>query len=68
MIRIALKGLAARKLRVALTGLAVVLGVAMISGTYVLTDTIDQAFGQLFTTGQKGSDVVEAASSGRQTN
>lgn len=49
MIAVALRGLAGRKLRTALTSLAVVLGVAMISGTYVLTDTIDKAFSNLFT-------------------
>ena len=47
-----LRGLGARKLRTALTALAVVLGVAMISGTYVLTDTIDQAFAEIFQTGE----------------
>ena len=40
MISVALKGLAKRKLRALLTALAIVLGVAMVSGTYVLTDTI----------------------------
>src|SRR5581483_5617191 len=40
MLRVALKGLAGRKLRALLTGLAIVLGVAMVSGTYVLTDTL----------------------------
>ena len=44
MTRFALKSLAGRKLRTFLTALAIVLGVAMISGTYVLTDTIDRAF------------------------
>ena len=38
--RFALKGLFGRKLRTALTAIAIVLGVAMISGTYVLTDSI----------------------------
>ena len=38
------RGIGARKLRTVLTALAVVLGVALISGTYVLTDTINQAF------------------------
>ena len=32
-----------------LTALAIVLGVAMVSGTYVLTDTIDKAFDAIFT-------------------
>ena len=44
MGRFAIKGLLSRKLRTALTAVAIVLGVAMISGTYVLTDSIDQAF------------------------
>ena len=42
MTRVTLKGLAGRKLRAALTALAIVLGVAMVSGTFVLTDTIDK--------------------------
>jgi putative ABC transport system permease protein len=44
MIRVALKGLWGRKLRTFLTALAIVLGVSMISGTYVLTDTIKASF------------------------
>ena len=40
--RVALRGLAARKLRSILTAIAIVLGVAMVSGTLVLTDTIEQ--------------------------
>jgi putative ABC transport system permease protein len=58
MTRLTLRGLAARKLRTALTAIAVVLGVAMISGTYVLTDTIDRAFDQVFAEGNAKSDVV----------
>jgi putative ABC transport system permease protein len=41
VLRVTLKGLLGRKLRLALTSLAIVAGVAMVSGTYVLTDTID---------------------------
>jgi putative ABC transport system permease protein len=41
VIRVALRGLLGRKLRAILTALAIILGVAMMSGTYVLTDTID---------------------------
>ena len=48
MIAVSLKGLLGRKLRTALTAFAIVLGVAMVSGTYVLTDTIDKAFANLF--------------------
>ena len=58
MIKVALRGLAGRKLRAVLTGIAIVLGVAMISGTFVLTDTIDRAFSNLFTESYAGTDVV----------
>jgi putative ABC transport system permease protein len=58
VIRVALKGLAGRKLRAALTALAIVLGVAMISGTYILTDTIKSAFGTVFATVYQHTDVV----------
>ena len=58
MIRFALKGLLGRKLRTALTALAIVLGVAMISGTYVLTDSIDSAFDTIFTEVREGSSAV----------
>ena len=58
MIRVSLRGLAGRKLRAALTAIAIVLGVAMVSGTYVLTDSIDQAFGSIFTDVRKGSNAV----------
>ena len=44
MKRIALKSIAFRKTRAFLTAMAIVLGVSMISGTYVLTDTIHSAF------------------------
>jgi putative ABC transport system permease protein len=56
--RFALKGLLGRKLRTALTALAIVLGVAMISGTYVLTDSIDSAFDTIFTEVRQGSSAV----------
>ncbi|HEU5489813.1 MAG TPA: FtsX-like permease family protein, partial [Gaiellaceae bacterium] len=46
------------KLRTALTAVAIVLGVAMISGTYVLTDSIDQAFDKIFTDIRQGSNAV----------
>ena len=58
MTQFALRGLLSRKLRTALTALAIVLGVAMISGTYVLTDSIDQAFDKIFTDIRKGSNAV----------
>ena len=58
MVRVALKGLAGRKLRAALTAIAIVLGVAMVSGTFVLTDSIDRAFDRIFTDTRAGSNVV----------
>ena len=58
MTRFAIRGLLSRKLRTALTAVAIVLGVAMISGTYVLTDSIDQAFDKIFTDIRKGSSAV----------
>src|SRR4051794_30414938 len=58
MTRVALAGLLGRKLRTALTAIAIVLGVAMVSGTFVLTDSIDKAFNSIFTDVRKGSNVV----------
>jgi putative ABC transport system permease protein len=59
--RVALKGLGGRKLRTALTTFAVVLGVAMVSGTYVFTDTIEKAIDTLLTDAYTGSDAVVSA-------
>src|SRR5829696_2366095 len=61
MIRVALRGLAGRKFRAALTALAIVLGVAMVSGTYVLTDTISTAFDSIFQGTYRGTDAVVTA-------
>ncbi len=58
MIRVALRGLLGRKLRATLTALAIILGVAMMSGTFVLTDTIDKAFSTIFDESYAGTDVV----------
>ncbi len=58
MTSVALKGLAGRKLRALLTALAIVLGVAMVSGTYVLTDTIKSAFDQIFAGSYKNTSAV----------
>src|SRR4029079_3493465 len=56
--RFALKGILGRKLRTALTALASVLGVAMVSGTFVLTDSIDDAFNTIFTDVYRGTDAT----------
>jgi putative ABC transport system permease protein len=56
--RFALKGMLGRKLRTVLTALAIVLGVAMVSGTFVLTDSIDDAFNTIFTDVYRGTDAT----------
>jgi putative ABC transport system permease protein len=58
MNKVALKGLFGRKLRTILTALAIVLGVSMISGTYVLTDTITAAFTNVVSDSYSNSDAV----------
>ncbi len=58
MTKVALRGLAGRKLRAVLTGIAIVLGVAMISGTYILTDTVQKAFNELLVDSYAGTDAV----------
>ena len=63
MTAFALRGLLLRKLRTVLTGVAIVLGVAMISGTYVLTDSISNAFSAIFTQTYRGTDAVVSGKS-----
>jgi putative ABC transport system permease protein len=58
MFKLTWKGLWSHKLRFALTGLAVVLGVAFMAGTMILTDTMGRTFDGLFDTSNKGVDVV----------
>jgi len=54
--RVTIKGLLAHKLRFGLTALAVMLGVAFMSGTLVLTDTISRTFDNLFADVNRGTD------------
>lgn len=58
MTSLTLRSLASRKLRTALTSIAIILGVAMISGTFVLTDTINKSFDDIFQAGYEGVDVA----------
>ena len=58
MLHVTLKGLLAHKLRLALTALAVVLGVAFMAGSLVLTDTIRSVFDDLFAEVNAGVDAV----------
>ncbi|GGM06342.1 ABC transporter permease [Micromonospora yangpuensis] len=48
MLRATLKSLLARKVRLILSGMAVVLGVMFVSGAFVLTDTLSRTFDQVF--------------------
>jgi putative ABC transport system permease protein len=58
MRRVALKGLAWRKIRGVLTALAIVLGVAMVSGAFVVTDTMKKAADNLQSDSYAGIDGV----------
>ena len=58
MIGVALKGLLGRKLRTLLTAMAIVLGVSMISGTYILTDTIKASFTKVLDGSYEHADAV----------
>ena len=58
MLKLVLRGFVQRKLRVALTAIAIALGVALMAGTYILTDTINQSFAGIFQTANRGHDVV----------
>ena len=58
MFRIALRGVLQRKLRATITTLAVFLGVSFIAGSFVLTDTINASFEDIFSESLEGTDVV----------
>ena len=58
MIAVALKGLLGRKFRAALTAFAIVLGVAMISGAFVLTDTFGKSLDHIYKESYAASDAV----------
>ena len=58
MFRLALKGALARKLRLALTAVSIVLGVAFVAGTFVLTDTLNATFDRIFGNAEAGVSVV----------
>ncbi|MEO3746912.1 FtsX-like permease family protein [Plantactinospora sp. B5E13] len=61
MLRATLKSLLARKLRLVLSGLAVVLGVMFVSGAFVLTDTLSRSFDGLFSDAYAATDVGVSA-------
>ncbi len=68
MIRVGLRALWGRKLRTLLTGFAIVLGVATISGTYILTDSISHAFDAIFSSIYRNTDAVVTGKSAVSKN
>jgi putative ABC transport system permease protein len=64
VFRVALKGLLGHKLRFALTTLAVVLGVTFVAGAFVLTDSMERAFDELFETSFGAADVIVRGAAG----
>ena len=67
MIAVALKGLAGRKVRALLTAFAIVIGVTMVSGTLVLTDTIQKGFDGVFGASYQQTDAVIASRTVRRS-
>jgi putative ABC transport system permease protein len=61
MLKTALRNVAAHKLRLLTTGLAVMLGVAFTTGTLVFTDTMQKTFDDLFATVYEHTDAVVRA-------
>jgi putative ABC transport system permease protein len=64
--KVALRGLTQRKLRTSVTVLAVLLGVAFVAGSYVLTDTINKSFDEIFDVAYAGTDVAVSSSTTAQ--
>jgi putative ABC transport system permease protein len=58
MVALSLRGLVSRKLRTALTALAIVIGVGFVAGTYILTDSMNKAFDNVFATANERIDVT----------
>lgn len=63
MWKATIRGLFARKVRLLLTALAILLGVAFVSGTYVLTDSVKQSFESVFAQTLTGVDLRVAGAS-----
>ncbi|MFN8034675.1 MAG: FtsX-like permease family protein [Acidimicrobiia bacterium] len=58
MWKVTIKGLWAKKLRLLLTSLSVVIGVAFVAGSFVLTDTISSIFDSIFQSAYANVDVA----------
>jgi putative ABC transport system permease protein len=61
VLKTAVRNLLAHKLRLLVTGLSVMLGVAFIAGTLVLTDTITKTFDDLFSDALADTDAMVRA-------
>ncbi|WP_067507020.1 ABC transporter permease [Actinoplanes sp. TFC3] len=61
MLRATLKSLLGRKLRLILSGLAVVLGVMFVAGAFVVTDTLSRSFDRVFADAYSTTDVGVSA-------
>jgi len=58
MLRATLKSALGHKLRLMLTAMSVMMGVAFVVGTFIFTDTIDKTFDELFADVYAGQDVI----------
>lgn len=67
MLRVTLKSILGHKARLAMTGLAVVLGVALMAGTLVLTDTVGRTFDDLVADIWDGTDAAVRSSDSIET-
>jgi putative ABC transport system permease protein len=56
MTKVSLRNLAAHKVRLLLTVVAVLLGTAFVAGSFVFTDTLQRSFGQIVSTTDKNID------------
>jgi putative ABC transport system permease protein len=68
MTRVGLRGITTRRLRTVLTALAIVLGVAMVSGSYTLTDTMRGAADSLSSSAYDGTAAVVSAKTAFEAN
>lgn len=58
MLRVLIRGFASHKFRVLLTAISVALGVALMTGTYILTDTINASYTKLVGAAYAGESVI----------
>jgi len=67
VLRTAIRNLLAHKLRLLTTGLAVVIGVAFMSGTMILSATVARTFDDMFSSAYEGTDGVVRSESAFET-